>query len=140
MLLLTHSMVVRMQADDPRNPVNIVRRIYKPGDFIAFKLDIGGDRFRPFLGCGSIACIVLCAQRLRPILRGSCADSPRSEARIMEQIRAGEEHMYAEVFYESHFDAPEIAPYFGRTNVSWVDVLHDFSKRRQWGLRLHYWP
>ncbi len=29
--------------DDPGNPLNIVRSLYKPGDFVAFKLDIDNE-------------------------------------------------------------------------------------------------
>ena len=34
-----------LQADSPTNPLNIMRAIYQPGDYIAFKLDIGEGPF-----------------------------------------------------------------------------------------------
>jgi hypothetical protein len=45
---LSHKMHFRnvpcsVEPDNPRNPLNILRRLYKPGDYVAFKLDIDNE-------------------------------------------------------------------------------------------------
>ena len=49
--------------------------------------------------------------------------------------------MIAEMFFEQHFDAPEMLDYFGwGLTTKLADVLQLFHKLRSSGLRLHYWP
>lgn len=49
-------------------------------------------------------------------------------------------HMIAELFFEKHFDAPEMRPYFGQVNTTFAETLLMFNEYRKLGLRLHYWP
>ena len=61
----------------------------------------------------------------------------------MDQLRADPElqHMVAEMYFEQHFDAPEMLDYFGwGLTTKLADVLQLFHKLRSSGLRLHYWP
>ena len=45
-----------------------------------------------------------------------------------------------EVFFEKHFDAPEMQPWFGKLQTSLNDTLSFFRQYRSAGMRLHYWP
>ena len=67
-------------------------------------------------------------------------DNEDLESRIMQQVLNMPE-MIAEMFFEKHFDAPEMHPYFGQGLTSTLkDALTLFQKFRRAGLRLHYWP
>ena len=48
--------------------------------------------------------------------------------------------MIAEMYFEQHFDAPEMRMYFGTLNTTLSDVQQMFKRFRSKGLRLHYWP
>ena len=49
--------------------------------------------------------------------------------------------MIAEMFFEQHFDAPEMLDSFGGgLTTKLADVQQLFHKLRSAGLRLHYWP
>ena len=49
-------------------------------------------------------------------------------------------HMIGEVYFEKHFDAPEMRPYFGVLDTTYIDALMMFNTFRSAGVRLHYWP
>ena len=67
-------------------------------------------------------------------------DNENLESRIMQQV-LNMPGMIAEMFFEKHFDAPEMHPYFGQGLTSTLkDALTLFQKFRRAGLRLHYWP
>ena len=50
--------------------------------------------------------------------------------------------MIAEMFFEQHFNAPEMRPHFKLSgiNTTLSDVQQMFHSFRGRGLRLHYWP
>lgn len=50
--------------------------------------------------------------------------------------------MIAEMYFEQHFDAPEMLPYFKVSGLATTlsDVQQLFHGFRTKGLRLHYWP
>ncbi len=66
-------------------------------------------------------------------------DNEILENSIMKQV-LGLKHMIGELFFEKHFDAPEMHPYFGELNTSFTDTLNVFHEFRSAGVRLHYWP
>lgn len=66
-------------------------------------------------------------------------DSEGLENNIMNEILKIS-HMVGEVFFEKHFDAPEMHPYFGTLNTTYIDTLTMFNNFRSAGVRLHYWP
>ena len=66
-------------------------------------------------------------------------DNEILENSIMRKI-IGIRHMIAELFFEKHFDAPEMRPYFGQLKTTFSDTLSMFNEYRKLGLRLHYWP
>ena len=49
-------------------------------------------------------------------------------------------HMIGELYFEKHFDAPEMRPYFGELNTTYEETLTLFNQYRKLGIRLHYWP
>jgi hypothetical protein len=56
---------------------------------------------------------------------------------LMPELR----HMVAEVFFEWHFDAPEMRMNFGPgLNTTSADCAKAFNLWRSSGLRIHYWP
>lgn len=61
----------------------------------------------------------------------------------MEQLRTNEDimGMVAELYFEQHFDAPEMLSSFGTgLKTKLADVQQLFHGFRSKGLRLHYWP
>lgn len=66
-------------------------------------------------------------------------DNEILENSIMKQMLSMK-HMIGELFFEKHFDAPEMHPYFGELNTSFTDTLKMFHEFRSAGIRLHYWP
>ena len=49
--------------------------------------------------------------------------------------------MIGEMYFEQHFDAPEMRPAFGYgLTTKQADVQQMFHGFRSRGLRLHYWP
>ena len=50
--------------------------------------------------------------------------------------------MIAEMYFEQHFNAPEMLPHFksSGTGTTLADVQQMFHSFRTKGLRLHYWP
>ncbi|DBB13185.1 TPA: hypothetical protein ACH3X3_004933 [Trebouxia sp. C0006] len=50
-------------------------------------------------------------------------------------------HVLGELFFEKHFDAPEMRPYFGDgLSTDLTGTLQMFRQYRSAGVRLHYWP
>ncbi|KAL3132127.1 hypothetical protein ABBQ32_008736 [Trebouxia sp. C0010 RCD-2024] len=66
-------------------------------------------------------------------------DNEMLESTIMQQL-IHVHHMIGELFFEKHFDAVEMRPYFGSLTTSYNDTLQMFNKYRKLGIRLHYWP
>ncbi|KAL3156437.1 hypothetical protein ABBQ38_000746 [Trebouxia sp. C0009 RCD-2024] len=66
-------------------------------------------------------------------------DDEMLENKIMQQLKQVH-HMIGELFFEKHFDAVEMRPYFGSLATSYSDTLHMFNEYRKLGIRLHYWP
>ena len=66
-------------------------------------------------------------------------DNETLESNIMSKV-PDIRHMIAELFFEKHFDAPEMRPYFGQLNTTYGETLLMFNRYRKLGLRLHYWP
>lgn len=66
-------------------------------------------------------------------------DSEELETSILEQLLVNA-HMVNEVFFEMHFDAPEMWPYFGQLQTTYKETLTLFRRFRNAGIRLHYWP
>ena len=61
----------------------------------------------------------------------------------MEQLRRNVDilDMVAEMYFEQHFDVPEMHKYFHyKLTTKLADVQQLFSEFRSKGLRLHYWP
>ena len=108
-----HFMNVPIQAEAgaPMNPLTWVRSIYKPGDFVVFKLDIDNDA-------------------LESALIAQIADSVDLAGMIAEMFY--EKH-YREPAMQGYlgFD-DQAAPY-----AEAVTMLGDLRAR---GLRIHYWP
>ena len=48
--------------------------------------------------------------------------------------------MISEMYFEQHFDAPEMEYYFHKLQTTLSDVQQSFQSFRSKGLRLHYWP
>lgn len=66
-------------------------------------------------------------------------DTEVLENKIMQQLKHVH-HMIGEIFFEKHFDAVEMRPYFGSLNTNYSDTLQMFNEYRKLGIRLHYWP
>lgn len=66
-------------------------------------------------------------------------DNEVLENKIMQQLKHLR-HMIGEIFFEKHFDAVEMRPYFGSLNTNYSATLLMFHEYRELGLRLHYWP
>lgn len=66
-------------------------------------------------------------------------DTPELEDNIMAGLLSIRSNV-AEVFFQNHFDAPEMQQYFGKTGVTYNDTLSFFHTYRSAGMRLHYWP
>ena len=66
-------------------------------------------------------------------------DNEDLESSIMQQM-VGLQHMIGEVFFEKHFDAAEMRPYFGTPATTYTESLKVFHKYRSEGMRMHYWP
>ncbi|KAL3132241.1 hypothetical protein ABBQ32_008829 [Trebouxia sp. C0010 RCD-2024] len=66
-------------------------------------------------------------------------DNEMLESKIMQQL-IHVHHMIGELFFEKHFDAVEMRPYFGSLITSYNDTLQMFNEYRKLGIRLHYWP
>ena len=70
-------------------------------------------------------------------------DNPVLENAIMAEIDADPGLITAigEMFYEMHYDHPEMAVHFGTNNGHTLeDVTATFGRLRAKGLLLHYWP
>jgi len=69
-------------------------------------------------------------------------DNEPIEQALMAQLDADTASKIAELFFEQHFDIPEMRVYFhsskGATKLP--QVLDMFHKFRSLGSRLHYWP
>lgn len=62
------------------------------------------------------------------------------EGKIMQQLLEIR-YMVGEVFFEMHFDAPEMHEFFGGGHSNQLhSTLLFFEKYRKAGIRLHYWP
>jgi hypothetical protein len=48
--------------------------------------------------------------------------------------------MIAEMFFEKHFDSPDMRPWFGSPATSYLPALAGISELRAAGIRIHYWP
>lgn len=66
-------------------------------------------------------------------------DNEQIESEIVHQLLDNAE-VIGEVFFEMHFDAPEMRPYFGQLQTTFNESLSLFHRFRSAGLRLHYWP
>ena len=66
-------------------------------------------------------------------------DNEVLESSIMKKI-LDIRHMIGELYFEKHFDAPEMRPYFGELNTTYQETLTLFNEYRKLGIRLHYWP
>lgn len=66
-------------------------------------------------------------------------DNENLENNIMNEIM-NIRHMVGELFFEKHFDAVEMHPYFGALNITYSETLAMFNDFRNAGVRLHYWP
>lgn len=66
-------------------------------------------------------------------------DNENLENKIMSEIM-DIRHMVGELFFEKHFDAAEMHPYFGVLNTTYNETLTMFNAFRDAGVRLHYWP
>lgn len=66
-------------------------------------------------------------------------DNEALENNIMQQIKHVH-HMIGELFFEKHFDAVEMRPYFGSLQTTHMDTLQMFNEYRSLGVRMHYWP
>lgn len=93
------------------NPLRLIEALTTVDDFVALKIDIDNTEIEK--------------QILQPIL-----DDPLLTARVDE------------VFFEYHFQSPFMGPLgWGNTHESSLSgALHWFSKFRQAGIRLHFWP
>jgi hypothetical protein len=85
------------------NPVEWIQKMYRPGDYIVFKLDIDNDAV---------------------------------EGQLIQQVLdlEGVEGMVAEMFFEKHYSAADMKPYFGSPKTRLMQEL------RVKGVRVHYWP
>lgn len=66
-------------------------------------------------------------------------DNEILENSIMRKVMTMKDKI-AELFFEKHFDAPEMQPYFGKLSTTYNDTLTMFHQFRSLGIRLHYWP
>lgn len=66
-------------------------------------------------------------------------DNEELEIAILNQLLE-HAHMVNEVFFEMHFNAPEMHPWFGQLDTSFNETLTLFRQFRGAGMRLHYWP
>ena len=69
-------------------------------------------------------------------------DNDAVETAIMDQLEADDcaIERIAEMFYEKHYDSPDMREYFGAPPVTLAQATHNFAALRRKGLRLHYWP
>lgn len=67
-------------------------------------------------------------------------DNEELESKIVQSLLEIS-HVLGEVFFEKHFDAPEMRPYFGPgLTTDLKGTLQMFHQFRSAGVRLHYWP
>ena len=68
-------------------------------------------------------------------------DDEQLEEKLMQTLESKNLFInMTDLFYEEHFDAPEMRLYFQRPNRSWLDTFDRFYKLRHAGVRAHYWP
>ena len=69
-------------------------------------------------------------------------DNDAVETAIMDQLEADDcaIERITEMFYEKHYDSPDMREYFGAPPVTLAQATHNFAALRRKGLRLHYWP
>jgi hypothetical protein len=69
-------------------------------------------------------------------------DNDELEDKFIRQIaESGDlKDMIAEMFFEKHFDSPDMRPWFGSPATSYLSALAGISKLRAAGIRIHYWP
>ena len=148
--------------DSPFNPLNIVKNMYRPGDFVVIKLDIDHEQIEQVSTSSSRTRNGAHAERERhqaelTALRGRDLISAHVLCLIqyfqvmllhllqvlMEQLGSSMTilNMVAEMYFEQHFDAAEMRPSFGSDlTTKLADVQQLFYAFRRKGLRLHYWP
>lgn len=97
--------------EDERNPLAIIRKKFKPGDFVVLKLDIDNSP-------------------LELSLVDQIQSNPYSKEMISEMMF---EMHYSSPHVNHWFGA------LGQ-GKSWKDVLQTFTALRQAGIRVHYWP
>lgn len=66
-------------------------------------------------------------------------DNEELENNIMQKLK-DVRHMVGELFFEKHFDAAEMRPYFGTLKTTYAETLQLFLEYRKLGVRIHYWP
>lgn len=93
------------------NPLEIIRHIYRPGDFVVFKLDVDAEAIETAI--------------IEQILADGQMPSIISE-------------MFYEKHYNSRDMDPWFAAYHFQSDFS--EALHDMQRMRQHGLHIHYWP
>jgi len=100
---------VTPQAGSSMNPVDWIKKIYRPGDYVVFKLDIDNDEV---------------------------------EGALVEQILdlEGAGDMIAELFFEKHYAAPDMEPYFKTPATLYPAAVRLMQALRMKGVRVHYWP
>ncbi|KAI8107450.1 hypothetical protein M9435_002479 [Picochlorum sp. BPE23] len=69
-------------------------------------------------------------------------DNSELEMSVMKEIMEDEhlQHIISELMFEMHYDSPDMERYFGKPNMSYINVLETFRSCRQKGIFLHYWP
>jgi hypothetical protein len=100
---------VTPQAGSSMNPVDWIKNMYRPGDYVVFKLDIDNDE-----------------------VEGALVEQ------ILDLEGAGE--MIAEMFFEKHYTAPDMKPYFGSPATEYPAAVRLMQALRMKGVRVHYWP
>ena len=100
---------VTPQPGSAMNPVDWIRDLYQPGDYIVFKLDIDNDAV---------------------------------EGELVQQVLAMENAggMIAEMFFEKHYSAADMEPYFRSPRTKYPAALRLMHELRAKGVRVHYWP
>jgi len=91
------------------NPVDWIRDMHRPGDYIVFKLDIDND-------------VV--------------------ESKLIQQVLALDNagDIIAEMFFEKHYSAADMKPYFGSPGTKYPAALRLMHELRTKGVRAHFWP
>lgn len=139
-----------MEPNDPRNPLNMVRRIYRPGALHAMRnahqstaaapsryaMHSTDDTFHRTQCCRE--CHYDAGDYIAFKLD---IDNEPIEQALMKQLDPGVTDKIAEFFFEQHFDIAEMRSNFGTgLTTKLPEVLQLFHEVRNTGLRLHYWP